>query len=135
METFSTITSGVTAAEPDPKVIEALTDDLNTSLALSCLHELAKEGRAEQLRASMDLLGLEALGTFWMSNDVSLQLSGLEDQLSAARIAAMASKDFSTVDTLKSALIAAGVEVRMSKSGVELVPGPDFDPAKLEAIQ
>jgi cysteinyl-tRNA synthetase len=36
----------------------------------------------------------------------------------------MVSKDFSAVDALKSALIAAGVEVRMSKAGVELVPGP-----------
>ena len=40
----------------------------------------------------------------------------------------MATKDFSAVDALKSALIAAGVEVRMSKAGVELFPGPDFDP-------
>jgi cysteinyl-tRNA synthetase len=48
---------------------------------------------------------------------------------------AKATKDFSAVDTLKSALIAAGVEVRMSKAGVELVPGPDFDPAKLKALQ
>ncbi len=28
-----------------------------------------------------------------------------------------------------------GVEVRMSKDGDELVPGPDFDPAKLEALE
>ena len=46
----------------------------------------------------------------------------------------MASKDFSGVDALKSALIAAGVEVRMSKAGVELVPGAGFDPAKLEGL-
>ena len=57
------------------------------------------------------------------------------EQLAKARNAAMASKDFSAVDALKSALIAAGVEVRMSKASVELVPGPDFDPAKLEALQ
>ena len=29
----------------------------------------------------------------------------------------------------------AGVEVRMSKTDVELVPGPDFDPVKLEALK
>ena len=46
----------------------------------------------------------------------------------------MESKDFSGVDALKQGLIAAGVEVRMSKSGVELVPGPGFDAAKLEAL-
>ena len=48
--------------------------------------------------------------------------------------AAMASKDFSEVDRLKSALLEAGVEVRMSKEGVELVPGPNFDPSQLEGL-
>jgi len=35
---------------------------------------------------------------------------------------------------MKAALRAAGVEVRMSGQGVELVPGPGFDPAALEAL-
>ena len=46
----------------------------------------------------------------------------------------MDSKDFSEVDRLKSAYMAAGLEVRMSKTGVELVPGPGFDPAKLDDL-
>ncbi len=46
----------------------------------------------------------------------------------------MESKDFSEVDRLKAAYIDAGLEVRMSKSGVELVPGPAFDAAKLEGV-
>ena len=36
------------------------------------------------------------------------------------------------VDAMKAALVAAGVEVRMSKAGVELLPGPGFDAARLE---
>ena len=47
---------------------------------------------------------------------------------------AMESKDFSEVDRLKSAFVDAGLEVRMSKTGVELVPGPNFDASKLEAL-
>ena len=46
----------------------------------------------------------------------------------------METKDFSKVDRLKAAYIEAGLEVRMSKTGVELVPGPGFDPAKLEDL-
>ncbi len=46
----------------------------------------------------------------------------------------MVSKDFAEVDNLKSSLIEAGVEVRMTKDGVELVPGPDFDASKLEGL-
>ena len=46
----------------------------------------------------------------------------------------MQSKDFAEVDRLKAAYIAAGLEVRMSKQGVELVPGAGFDAAKLEGV-
>jgi len=47
---------------------------------------------------------------------------------------AMQSKDFSEVDRLKAALMAAGVEVQMSKTGVNLQPAAGFDPAKLERL-
>ena len=47
---------------------------------------------------------------------------------------AIETKDFAPVDALKSALTAAGVEVRMSKAGVELLPGPGFDPEKLRGL-
>ena len=46
----------------------------------------------------------------------------------------MESKDFSEVDRMKAALLEAGVEVRMSKAGVELLPGAGFDAAKLEGL-
>jgi cysteinyl-tRNA synthetase len=36
---------------------------------------------------------------------------------------------------MKAALVAAGVEVRMSKAGVELLPAAGFDPAKLENLE
>jgi cysteinyl-tRNA synthetase len=63
-----------------------------------------------------------------------VDLSAQADRLAALRAAAMLSKDFAPVDAMKSALTAAGVEVRMSKAGVELLPGPGFDPAKLEGL-
>jgi cysteinyl-tRNA synthetase len=62
-------------------------------------------------------------------------LSRVRDRLVEARAEAQATRDFGTVDALKRALVDAGVEVRMSKDGVELVPGPDFDPARLEEIE
>jgi cysteinyl-tRNA synthetase len=67
-------------------------------------------------------------------SEASGRLLPLADKLNDLRIAAMQSKDFTQVDRLKSALVAAGVEVRMSKSGVDLMPGPNFDPAKLEGL-
>ncbi|MBP8932552.1 MAG: cysteine--tRNA ligase, partial [Paracoccus sp.] len=58
----------------------------------------------------------------------------LTAKLTDLRAAAMAAKDFSAVDALKSALTEAGVEVRMSKTGVELVSGPRVDAKKLGTL-
>jgi len=154
---------GMTQPAPSA-VVEALADDLNTSLAIAVLRSEAKKaligvGSSSALHALHErdarsfLSGLALLGidlkefqasAEYMSPGERLELSEAYDrshlaslgkELADRRTAAVASKDFSAVDALKSALIAAGVEVRMSRSGVELVPGPDFDPAKLEALQ
>jgi cysteinyl-tRNA synthetase len=141
-------TANATPTEaPDERLLSALADDLNTPQAIAELHRISKEGTSDQLASSARLLGLlmregdPAFNSHVASYDsefeetiretIELRRLGLE----TAREAALASKNFSAVDALKSALTAAGVEVRMTKSGVELVPGPDFDPAKLEALQ
>jgi cysteinyl-tRNA synthetase len=61
-------------------------------------------------------------------------LVALTEKVSSIRTQAQASKDFSQLDAFKAALTAAGVEVRMSKAGVELIPTASFDPAKLDAL-
>ncbi|MBB96704.1 MAG: cysteine--tRNA ligase [Rhodobacteraceae bacterium] len=125
---------GVTPGPVPEGVLSAVADDLNTAGALAELHRLAGAGDAAGLKAGAALLGLlqPELGD-WA--DVSgAGLDGWAERLSAVRAEAMASKDFAEVDRLKTALLGAGVEVRMSKAGVELVPGPDFDAAKLEEI-
>ena len=114
---------------PDPAVLDALRDDVNTPGALAELHRLAKAGDGATLAASAALLGLltPELGG-WETAD----LSAWTERLAAARAEAMETKDFAAVDALKARLAAAGVEVRMSKAGVELVPGAGFDAGKLE---
>ena len=47
----------------------------------------------------------------------------------------MESKDFSGLDAFKAALTEAGVEIRMSKDGVELQAKPGADLSKLEALK
>jgi cysteinyl-tRNA synthetase len=66
--------------------------------------------------------------------EVGYDFSSFEALLGAARDDAMVSKDFGEVDRLKAAFLAAGVEVRMSKAGVELLAGPGFDAGKLEMV-
>jgi cysteinyl-tRNA synthetase len=147
------MTVGVTPSTPDPEIVEALGDDLNTSHAIMLLHKLAgglatfrsheigfegsyigpsSQDAASVFLASANLLGLlttELAGY----EQVRPNLRALKTQMTALRADAMTSKNFALVDALRSALIAAGVNVRMSNTGVELVPGPDFDPSKLES--
>ncbi|MFT6460185.1 class I tRNA ligase family protein, partial [Pseudophaeobacter arcticus] len=129
------LTAGIEpAATAAAAVLDALADDLNTAGAIAEMHKLAAAGDGSGLLASARLMGLlsDELGDWAEQPD--LDLSAYEAQLLAARDAAMQSKDFSQVDRLKAAFVAAGLEVRMSKAGVELVPGPGFDAAKLEAL-
>ncbi|MEM1274723.1 MAG: cysteine--tRNA ligase [Pseudomonadota bacterium] len=115
-----------------PEVIDALADDLNTAGAIAALHRLANDGQVAALQTSAQLLGLlePGMGAWAAQPD----LTEMTDRLISARARAMASKDFGELDRLKAALTEAGIEVRMSKSGVELRPAAGFDPAKLDAL-
>jgi cysteinyl-tRNA synthetase len=118
-----------------------IADDLNTAGAVSKLHEIYDEARDKGgpyigiFRSEAQLLGLlqDDLGEW--ATAPKADLSGLETRLFQARQTAMQTKDFSEVDRLKAALVEAGVEVRMSKDGVELIPGAVFDPSKLEGLE
>ncbi|MCL1629326.1 cysteine--tRNA ligase [Roseibaca sp. V10] len=122
-------------AEPYVAVVQALSDDLNTSAAIYELHQLSQADDAPTLRASLRFLRLMNDSTPNWAHAPSVDLSNLTSKLATLRDDALTKKDFSQVDTMKSALLNAGVEVRMSKAGVELVPGPDFDPSKLEGLE
>jgi cysteinyl-tRNA synthetase len=146
--------TGIMPSQPKKEFTQDLADDLNTSKALYWLHHMADdlghqrhlEGHAvgnltkksealeAEFVASANLVGLllPELGS-WLACEANL--TPYAERLTALRAEAMVTKNFAPVDALKAALTAAGVEVRMSKAGVELLPGPGFDPAKLEAIK
>jgi len=127
--------------QPDQQVVEAVADDLNTPKAIARLHELVANGDYEALYGSLGILGIDPPNFVeWvdmLAANVREESEGSligewELKLATARQTAMETKDFAEVDRLKAALVEAGIEVRMSKQGVELVPGGGFDPAKLE---
>lgn len=141
---------------PTPQeFVDALSNDLNTSLALTLVVKYLKEERERDLVSALRLLGFntdEIVRKFHSfsahaSNEEGRQSFGVRsfnaknDKIRALtvefqilRTTAMETKDFSAVDAMKTALLDAGVEVRMSKTGVELEPGPNFDAAKLEGL-
>ena len=112
--------------------LESIADDLNTAGAIAELHALASRGEADKLKATAGVLGLlqDQMGA-WAT---SVDLSPWETKLTKAREKAMESKDFAQVDRLKSGLIAAGIDVRMSKSKVELVPLAGFHLDRLKDL-
>ncbi len=113
--------------------LESIADDLNTAGAIAELHALASRGEADKLKATAGVLGLleDHMGAWAKSVDLSLW----ETKLTKAREKAMESKDFAQVDRLKSDLIAAGIDVRMSKSKVELVPLAGFHLDRLKDLE
>ena len=113
------------------EVFEALSDDLNTPLVMTHMHQLASQGDASGLAAALTLMGIN-LNEVEMADGVDL--APLADRLAALRATAMDTKDFGPVDAMKAALADAGVEVRMSKEGVALLPSSDFDVDKLEGL-
>ncbi|HEY0274625.1 MAG TPA: cysteine--tRNA ligase [Paenirhodobacter sp.] len=119
------------ATSPAPSVVVALADDLNTAGAIAALHGLTDPAL---LKASAQALGLleDAMGDWAVVPQVDL--SAYVVHLTGLRAVAMQAKDFTPVDAFKAVLLAAGVEVRMSKAGVELLPGAGFDPGLLPPV-
>ncbi|WP_340262361.1 cysteine--tRNA ligase [Sulfitobacter pontiacus] len=133
------------AFKPDQKLIDALADDLNTHLALTYLNALTAQpqklldharwlGFLSDKSREDDAKARAAYTTSFGSggSEVEAELAKRLDEL---RQMAMKTKDFSDVDALKAALLAAGCEVRISKLGTEVIAGPTFDPAKLDVLK
>ena len=142
--------------EAPKEFVEALANDLNTSLALTFIRKYLKEGDKLKLASSLELLGfnLDSLITSF----ANLELSSTEDEyvkssaslpygeamdstllelanrLLTSRQQAMQTRDFTSVDALKLALMNAGVSVQMSKDNVVLEPTTRFDKSKLENL-
>ena len=113
---------------PNPKVIEALADDLNTPLALSYLHEMVnnlnKAENAEErtslkseLMASAYMLGLlynepEA----WFKGENNDETAEIEE-LIQQRAVAKKNKDWATADAIRNKLKERGIILEDSPSG------------------
>jgi cysteinyl-tRNA synthetase len=122
------------AKKPAAAFVKAMDDDLNTSQALAVVHVLVREGNAAlgeadkaavarilpQVRAMLDVLGLDPLAPQWTSmGDTGLR--GVVDALVALaldqRAAARTRKDWATADAVRDQLKAAGVVVEDTPIG------------------
>ncbi|MEM7212133.1 MAG: cysteine--tRNA ligase [Pseudomonadota bacterium] len=127
---------GVVPGVPDPAVIDALMDDMNTAGALTSLHKLSNAGDAITLKASAQLFGLltDELGGWDSAPEVGDAASLIEGLINA-RAHARESKDFARADAIRDGFAAAGVVVKDTADGAVWELSPDFDASKLEALR
>ena len=125
----------------DLDVVAALSDDLNTHQALQVLHRLARANDGAGLKASAQLMGLldndmgDWVGVTKARHGDHYSIEMVKNWLRSARNTAMLTKNFTEVDRLKSEAKHAGLEVRMTKDTVELIPTATFDPDRLAEIK
>jgi cysteinyl-tRNA synthetase len=100
-------------------VVEALADDLNTSLAIAELHRLAGAAKtgdaaaAQNLHTSLEFLGVISHASF--STRQKQELSEAATRLIDQRKAARARKDFEESDRIRDELLSLGVVVKDGK--------------------
>ncbi|HEX5598940.1 MAG TPA: cysteine--tRNA ligase [Micromonosporaceae bacterium] len=115
--------------------VEAMNDDLNTSVALASVHEVVRDGNAAltvgnddvvrgalaSVRAMLDILGVDPLDPAWAGRE---QDSGLRSAVDALvtlaleqRAQARARKDWAVADTIRDQLKHAGIEVEDTPQG------------------
>ncbi len=127
------IVAGVEAGDLPEPIRAAVSDDLNTPLAIAALHRLAHDGDAVGLRTGAAVLGLlgDDLGGWDAMPDADDDLSSRIEALLSDRAAAKAAKDFARSDMVRDTLINAGIEIKDTPQGAEWSLTPAFDASKL----
>ncbi len=129
------------------EMVGALSDDLNTSLAVRALDKLAgtllndHASEAEKTAATpafvdgLDLLGFSALECMSAVAGDGDDVGARIDALLTERLVARQSKDFARADAIRDGLTAAGVMVKDAAGGAEWELTPTFDAAKLAEVE
>jgi cysteinyl-tRNA synthetase len=109
------LTEGKLAGLPAQAVVDAISDDLNTSGAIAALHEIAKNGDGATLKASAQLIGLleDGLGAWHRM----LQSYDALKEVLVIRSEARKSKDFKKADLIRDLFAAYGLVLKDQPDG------------------
>jgi cysteinyl-tRNA synthetase len=153
LKSFANVIFEVQATEVDEGVVDAVASDLNTSLAITRLRQLAKSKEAGRLRASLDFLGFDLSRQLKTIERMKTESSGWtgayhgheqrtvsEERLISDVLTKLemfrAEKNWGDADALKAALADAGVKIlRFQQSGAPTYEVEEqFDASKLEGL-
>jgi cysteinyl-tRNA synthetase len=107
------------------ELVSALRDDLNTWNVFTVLQDLKREGRKDELAASLSFLGLPILKALRGSASIKFSatgtLTGIDgvkvDALISDRLVARAAKNWKESDRIRDELAAMGVTIKDTKDG------------------
>ena len=102
-------------AAPDERVLEALSDDLNTVAAIQALHALAAEASSSPEAAARFAASAELLGIKPKKVEVSEDLSAAVEALVAMRLEMLKAKNFAEADKIRDDLSAKGIQLKDGK--------------------
>ena len=102
-------------ASPDPSVMAALADDLNTVAAIHALHALASAANADPSRLARFVASAELLGVAPKKSDISDDLTRAVQALVDMRLEMLKSKNFAEADKLRDDLAAKGIQLKDGK--------------------
>ena len=102
-------------AAPDPRVVEALADDLNTVAAIQALHAMASEASASPEAAARFAASAGLLGIKPKKVEASADLSAAIEALVAMRLEMLKAKNFAEADKIRDDLSAKGVALKDGK--------------------
>ena len=130
-QTIVALAPGDSFGCPDPELVEALADDLNTPRAMSVLHRLASDRNGASLRVSARLLGLNLDPKKASVVKTDNEVAELVCNLLAAREEARKKRDFARADLIRDRLLSVGLTISDSVGRTRWAFGPEFDRSKL----
>ncbi|MEH6689766.1 MAG: cysteine--tRNA ligase [Pseudorhizobium pelagicum] len=106
------------AGEPDPAVLAALSDDLNTVAAVQALHALAQAANADPTKLSAFAASASLLGILPKKAEVDGAVASAVDALVQMRLEMLKAKNFAEADKIRDDLSAKGIQLKDGKDPV-----------------